>query len=351
MTIYVYDAMGNLAAEYGSADAPPRKTCYSMEDMLASTRVVTDENGAPRECHHYLPSGPEVSSARDGHSGCYEKLKFTGKERDTETGLDYFGARYYASVPGRFTSADPVFFQAEMLADPQRFNLYAYGRNNPLRFVDPTGERVELIGSEDQRNQQLAVIRDAVGGGAAASRLSVVEENHRFYIDVGDIESFGKISDLAASFVPLLSRDTEVTQFEFVTKSQDLALIDPDTHQPRHLSDKHAVGVAGRDPKGQLHIYLEQPRYCCDPNDVAKFGPGAGYLGRIYWQESYLGLLLLGVPSDPGIEFGHEAGHAIYGMTHRGPNYNQTASDKAAVNLENQVRQGKYPPGPVRVRH
>ena len=77
--------------------------------------------------------------------------KFTGKPRDYESGLGlyYFGARYMSSAHGRFTSSDPVFFQAEMLADPQRFNLYAYGRNNPLRFVDPTGERIELQDDDD----------------------------------------------------------------------------------------------------------------------------------------------------------------------------------------------------------
>ncbi|HSU30873.1 MAG TPA: RHS repeat-associated core domain-containing protein [Bryobacteraceae bacterium] len=67
-------------------------------------------------------------------------LRFTGKERDTETGLDYFGARFYGSALGRFTSPDPVFFQKAMLADPQRWNLYAYVRNNPLALVDPKGK-------------------------------------------------------------------------------------------------------------------------------------------------------------------------------------------------------------------
>jgi RHS repeat-associated protein len=94
---------------------------------------------------------------------------FSGKERDAETGLDYFGARYMSSAQGRFTSPDPLnwlpwqqsdgpsFKTAtdlalardgkignrvdfrERLSDPQSLNLYAYVRNNPLRFVDPFG--------------------------------------------------------------------------------------------------------------------------------------------------------------------------------------------------------------------
>jgi RHS repeat-associated protein len=62
----------------------------------------------------------------------------TGKERDPESGLDYFGARYYSGPHGRFTSPDvPLIDQTP--ADPQSWNLYAYVRNNPLRFIDPLG--------------------------------------------------------------------------------------------------------------------------------------------------------------------------------------------------------------------
>ena len=64
--------------------------------------------------------------------------QFTSKERDAETGLDYFGARYYAGAQGRFTSPDEVFAD-QYEQDPQSWNMYSYVRNNPLRFADPTG--------------------------------------------------------------------------------------------------------------------------------------------------------------------------------------------------------------------
>lgn len=70
--------------------------------------------------------------------------KFTGKERDTESGLDNFGARYDSSSMGRFMSPDPLYIEAHRLADPQRLNLYAYARNNPVNFTDPTGLDVTL---------------------------------------------------------------------------------------------------------------------------------------------------------------------------------------------------------------
>ena len=67
------------------------------------------------------------------------RTKFTGKERDAETGLDYFGARYMSAAQGRFTSPDQPFIDQNEI-DPQSWNLYSYVRNNPLRFLDPNGQ-------------------------------------------------------------------------------------------------------------------------------------------------------------------------------------------------------------------
>ena len=80
-----------------------------------------------------------------GYDRCFRydglPAKFTGKERDAETELDYFGARYMSAAMGRFTSADQPFIDQHP-EDPQSWNLYAYGRNNPFSFVDPTGQYV-----------------------------------------------------------------------------------------------------------------------------------------------------------------------------------------------------------------
>ena len=70
-------------------------------------------------------------------------LQFTGKERDAETGLDYFGARYYSGAQGRFLSVDPENSGASS-RDPQSWNAYAYSRNNPLKYTDPDGKRYRL---------------------------------------------------------------------------------------------------------------------------------------------------------------------------------------------------------------
>jgi RHS repeat-associated protein len=64
--------------------------------------------------------------------------RFTGKERDAETGLDYFGARYYSGAEGRFIGPDPL-LNSGRPNNPQSWNRYAYVSNNPLRYTDPKG--------------------------------------------------------------------------------------------------------------------------------------------------------------------------------------------------------------------
>jgi RHS repeat-associated protein len=143
VTTYVYDASGDLAAEYGGPAPVASGTQYLTADHLGSTRLVT---GGTMERLDYLPFGETVpvspGSPRYGVTGYAVdvgvKQQFTSKERDTETGLDYFGARYMSSAQGRFTSPDEPF--ADQHSEyPQTWNLYMYGRNNPLRYTDPDG--------------------------------------------------------------------------------------------------------------------------------------------------------------------------------------------------------------------
>jgi len=146
-TIYVYDASGLLAAEYVTPASGSGGTEYVTTDQLGSTRVVTSGSGAVLERRDYLPFGEDLlATAANGRVGVTGyggnagiSQKFTGKERDAETGLDYFGARYFSGAQGRFTSPDPKQFP-HGITDPQSWNKYAYTRNNPLRYVDPDGE-------------------------------------------------------------------------------------------------------------------------------------------------------------------------------------------------------------------
>jgi len=168
-TTYVYDAMNQLIAEYGTPSAVDTGTKYVSVDHLGSTRLVTDTSSpTPNQeiCYDFLPFGELIPSGTDGRSGCYGSTatpltqKFTGKERDAESGLDWFSGsvdqnnydgtqflgsafasgRYFSSAQGRFTSPDMPLLDQDP-SNPQSWNLYGYVRNNPLSNIDPTGRR------------------------------------------------------------------------------------------------------------------------------------------------------------------------------------------------------------------
>jgi RHS repeat-associated protein len=126
--------------------------------------MVIDQTGdlANMKRHDYLPFGEELFAPISGRSaaqgyagGDGVRQQFTQKERDTETGLDYFGARYYSHVQGRFTSADKLLID-QFEAAPQSWNLYTYVRNNPLRFIDPTGNQAVPCNATCQESKKKA---------------------------------------------------------------------------------------------------------------------------------------------------------------------------------------------------
>lgn len=114
---------------------------YYLADHLGTSRVmgqVLSGQSTATLCYDadFYPFGGE----RTVTNLCSQNYKFTGKERDTESGLDNFGARYYASSFGRFMTSDPSNFYLKHLVDPQGLNPYAYTRNNPMAYVDPDGK-------------------------------------------------------------------------------------------------------------------------------------------------------------------------------------------------------------------
>jgi RHS repeat-associated protein len=127
--------VGLLAPKALHAQGPPSAVEYYHLDALGSVRVVTNQSGAVVSRHDLMPFGEEWQPVTLGR----EALLFTGKERDYDTGLDYFGARYLQTSVARFTTVDPVGMSPNDLIDPQRWNRYAYAKDGPLRFVDPDG--------------------------------------------------------------------------------------------------------------------------------------------------------------------------------------------------------------------
>jgi RHS repeat-associated protein len=236
-TYFVYDALGRLAVEV-SDESGSTGTTYPFADMLGSVRAITNSAGGVTECYDYLPFGRMLSSSDNGRSnaGCYPgdpdngyssstPQKFTGKERDAETGLDYFGARYLSSAQGRFTSPDSTAFAS--LRYPQAWNLYAYVRNNPLKFIDPSGHSLEC-GLGDPK-QCLSEVQDSAANKEAASRLKpkIITEKGGFLglktitktriVIEGDIKSFRELGQNASRLADFIEDKKRVFKYNIST--------------------------------------------------------------------------------------------------------------------------------------
>ena len=139
-----------------STDATPVSTAvgasYFLADQLGTTQMELSGSGTVLWQGAFTPFGQEIINGTTATyigpqpaDGTTNHYKFTGKERDAESGFDYFGARYYGSGMGRWTTpdwsakAEPVPYSK--LDDPQSLNLYNYVGNNPLRRVDLDGHR------------------------------------------------------------------------------------------------------------------------------------------------------------------------------------------------------------------
>ena len=146
------DAGGNITDEYvffGGKRIAMRNVVngsiyYYAEDMLGSSRTIV-QPGQTSVCYDadFYPYGGE----RDITVTVPQNYKFEGKERDTETNNDDFGARYYSSRFGRWLSADwsaiPVPVPYANLTNPQTLNLYAMVSDNPETFADLDGHDPE----------------------------------------------------------------------------------------------------------------------------------------------------------------------------------------------------------------
>lgn len=109
--------------------------------------MLTNKQGEVVSRRDFMPFGEEIAAMAETHRtpgdkygvGDSVRQKFTGYERDEETGLDFAEARYYYNNHGRFTAVDPLLASGKS-ADPQTFNRYAYTMNRPLILTDPTGK-------------------------------------------------------------------------------------------------------------------------------------------------------------------------------------------------------------------
>ena len=150
----------------GTDGASPQLIRFQFGNHLGSASLELDDQARVISYEEYSPYGSTTYQAVSSQTETPKRYRYTGKERDEETGLTYHGARYYAPWLGRWTSCDPI-------GPDGGPNLYAYGANNPVYFVDPSGTAPKKY--EDQRGRDTATkkremegaIRDAKEKGHA----------------------------------------------------------------------------------------------------------------------------------------------------------------------------------------
>jgi len=134
----VYECVGGSCSKYIFAGGTrvamknAANTYYYHQDHLGSSSIITDSSCAKVEEIYYYPFGGtriDTGSTDLNH-------KYTSQELDSETGFYYYNARYYDPELGRFISPDPIVPDP---TNPQAFNRYSYVLNNPLFYIDPSG--------------------------------------------------------------------------------------------------------------------------------------------------------------------------------------------------------------------
>lgn len=138
---YVFFAGRRIARIDSSSDV-----YYYQADQLGSTRAIVTSSGTLCYDADFTPYGQELLPT--DINNCPQNYKFTGFERDSETGLDYAFSRYYNSRIGRFMSTDPSGLASATLSSPQSLNRYAYVLNNPLVAVDPLGLECAFVSDD-----------------------------------------------------------------------------------------------------------------------------------------------------------------------------------------------------------
>jgi RHS repeat-associated protein len=248
-----------LAEHADSTSSRSSLSRYFTSDQLGTPRVITNNQGAIVSRHDYMPFGEEITSGtsvrsvQQGYVDDGVRQKFTGKERDSETGLDYFGARHYASTQGRFTSPDPL-LSSGSIYNSQTWNRYTYTLNNPHRYIDPSGMYIyDPSVTKDQRKAFEEGLRKAEQardhfkkGSREYNRLDrAIKAYGAAGVDNGVTIKFGKTSNgsPAATFIGIKVDPTgaKATTSDYPTGQDIVVTFDPNKNKS---TDDYALNSA-----------------------------------------------------------------------------------------------------------
>jgi RHS repeat-associated protein len=246
---------------------PSGAVSYYFSDHLKTASVITDVSGTIQSESDYYPWGGELKFLNNDPN----HYKFTGKERDSESGNDYFEARYYSSAMGRFLIPDwsvkiePVPYAK--LDNPQSLNLYSYVLNSPLSNLDTDGHACEALylnifsgfctrASEYGRIDAIPGVKSKTRFFAAANAVS------QALADVATPVSSLFVSSKTAAFLEGLGQNLERLNRTEASSIQQGSLSGPDLDQRLVHNEQSAVqdqlnSLRQSDPSGYSKIIGE----------------------------------------------------------------------------------------------
>jgi RHS repeat-associated protein len=182
-----------------------------MDDHLSGTSLVTSDNGTSLGNMKYYPFGVCRNSPENFPT---DKL-FTGQRLD-DTGLYYYGARYYDATMGRFISADTIIPNP---ANPQAFNRYTYCLNNPLKYVDPSGRTVYIGDYDMEYLDWIKELIEEAGGHISQCSNSIA----KVYAS-GEYQAYDVFRNLSAktAFMAIQMEQSEEHDV-YITSSSDVS--------------------------------------------------------------------------------------------------------------------------------
>ena len=215
---------------------------YYLKDHLGSIRVTVDAQGVVKGYDDYDPWGMVLEGRSSNTANVNDKYKFTGKERDVETGYDYFGARYYDSRIGRWMSVDP------MQEKYPGWSPYNYTCNNPLVYVDATGNDPSTYTDEggnvtsvtDDDSKDLFCMQEDGSYklmGQTVDAHSFVDQEHPYNSD-GSLNAVGRIdynSTFAGDEIASSLKDVGshfITRYAMHAHNEDIYDLKSQTYQP-----------------------------------------------------------------------------------------------------------------------
>ncbi|MDR1847688.1 MAG: RHS repeat-associated core domain-containing protein [Bacteroidales bacterium] len=265
----VYDMQSSLYHTLKTAltQNNPEPAFYYLTDHLGSSSYITDDNGNITQTMSYIPFGEYQVDLLHNNPAYTTPYKFNGKEKDEETGFNYFGARYYYDYLSIWLSVDPLMHKYPHLSP------YVYCANNPVNAIDPNGMEID-----GYYNLQGKKIYDD-GNGRDKKHLVITNKNKisnlegETIIDVPTNETVSKMEGLYADDVEkgmAVTIDGNTSKIvtgnrTFITSAQWQPAIDEiggygnvaytiHSHPLNHTPDGSKYGESTPSPEDKTHV-------------------------------------------------------------------------------------------------